>query len=672
MRKQQRWGAVCVALLWCIGATAWGQPNAIVFRTEQAVYMRWKPADDANLEGYRVYRASTNGAWEQLTQEPLHRIKNVAEIRRRVGEYKTSVFLSLFGLGNDAAVIDDAAYSRVFASPQGAGFVRVMALLHHEFGALLGEVFVDSTAVPNSEVQYRIAAVIGSSERDVARVSVVRVGEPDAVPMVEDMEGSAQHHAALLQWARNRAALRAGAVVAYHVYRADELIGTYERVNTAPVLPASGGGDTADVQHYMDQFRENDKPVYYYATAVNAFGFESAPSPIVEVVPTDTRMPGRVSDIRASLLGTSVRLQWEYTSRVVARGFEVWRATTRTGVYNKVFTAQRNGAKLPPQQWVDIHVREGGAYFYYVRAVGAVEQRGMPSDTIAYLYPDERPPTAPRSVQVRADTGRIVLTWQRNSESDVLGYEVERAGDALLASRFLLTNTPIVDTVFVDSLPAVSQTVYGYVVYARDSAYNRSAPSPLLTVRMPDIVAPQAPLFTHIEERDTTVVLHWTRSPEQDVREYRLYRALDDSLRLVLRGVYSQPSATDIVEQQGRYYYAVRTVDSAGNESVLSEIRALDVVALPPRAPDSGSVRAKETALLVQWSTSHSGNVAGYLVQRQDAATGRVIDIAELNAEQTSFEDQYADRSRKLRYRIYARDKRWRMSSALVVEYVPE
>ncbi|MGW6158665.1 fibronectin type III domain-containing protein [Streptomyces sp. NPDC055144] len=115
-----------------------------------------------------------------------------------------------------------------------------------------------------------------------------------------------------------------------------------------------------------------------------------------------------------------------------------------------------------------------------------------------------------------------------------------------------------------------------------------------------------------------TATVSWSENKEGDVAGYRVYRHLadtDDWSRVSGAALLPGTSYTDAPPATGEtYYYAVRAVDRAGNESVGSaEQMVISVDPTPPSTPSGLTAQGTTAGNTVRWEPS-SDNVDHYEV----------------------------------------------------------
>jgi hypothetical protein len=139
------------------------------------------------------------------------------------------------------------------------------------------------------------------------------------------------------------------------------------------------------------------------------------------------------------------------------------------------------------------------------------------------------------------------------------------------ANKYRVTRVPEASAE-VDRPELIDRTVelgkeYRYMVTAlRPGA--ESLPSAPASVTPRDVFPPTVPANVAAVVGVGTIELAWDRSPEPDLRSYRLYRN-DQLLASDIEG----PAFSDRMIQTGEQYrYAITAVDTAGNESARSAI----------------------------------------------------------------------------------------------------
>jgi uncharacterized repeat protein (TIGR03806 family) len=246
---------------------------------------------------------------------------------------------------------------------------------------------------------------------------------------------------------------------------------------------------------------------------------------------------------------------------------------------------------------------------------------------------DSTPPSKPSSLKVSVVSAtRIDLSWSASSDSDsgVAHYEVYR-NDA---------TTPLAEatTTSYSDRAVKPGTRYSYRVSAVDMAGNVSDMSATAAVETPpegttvDTTPPAAPTGVMIVEASASQIeISWSAAidGESAIENYRIFRNGSDV-------ALATPTATsytdDSVEAGKSYSYAITAIDTAGNESPLSDAVGATtptgntVDTTPPSAPGNVKATAKsETRIEITWSESSDAESAiiGYRIYRNGSQTAR-------------------------------------------------
>lgn len=645
-----------------------GQTRLIHFTTDESVILRWIDPDPAGAEGYNLYRMEEGSRWEQLNSELITRVTRESRIEEIAG-YKTDLYLGLIGV-TSSRDLTESDYQAAFRG-EDAGLLRILLLVHPEFGELMGELYQDSALDPGLRVRYRVERISGGRGETFAESEMIQTGVADEIPPVSGLLGESGDRSATITWERDQADLDNGRVIAWNVYRGDSPLGPFHQVNTMGLTPFDVVGDpdaeTAGRGSYVDEWIENGTSYYYHIRSVNPFGYQSNPSETIEVVPNGGE-PERPEGVSIEMSGDHILLSWNVRP-TRSSGIEIFRREDQREEFERLFLAPPLEHEEETASWVDIDVEEGATYHYYLRTIGQSLLRSESSDTLTRTIDDTTPPSAPTGVVAVGGPDGIDIGWTKNPESDVVGYEVERSSDAGYVNRTLLNGVMIEGTEWVDDVSTDIETTFGYVVYAIDQSFNRSKPSAMVYARMPDIVAPQQPIITRLEARGETVYLVWTPSPDRDLASWTIYRASGEGpLEKISSPLGRSNTFSDIPSIVGRYRYAVSAVDSTGNESPLSreseiEIRSEQI--LP--GPTNFTVEEKENHLLLTWSPVPGA--AGYTLVHVERETGRETLLEEPNAATTSYRDSREERLNPGEYVIRAHDEAWAIGSPSSVTF---
>ncbi len=194
------------------------------------------------------------------------------------------------------------------------------------------------------------------------------------------------------------------------------------------------------------------------------------------------------SDIRAQSGDHFIELSW------IAPTAYVDGTPINKTVYYNVYRSLRMGnfplfpinpALISGTTYIDGDLKNGVPYFYEVTSVSKVRStaiESIPTSQIIAVPADLVSPARPYGISAAPLKTGIALSWEPNTESDILGYEVyRRSGND---RSFVRVNArPVSATTYVDTTARPGYDTY-YITAVDDSRqHNESAPSESYTIR---------------------------------------------------------------------------------------------------------------------------------------------------------------------------------------------
>jgi hypothetical protein len=157
-----------------------------------------------------------------------------------------------------------------------------------------------------------------------------------------------------------------------------------------------------------------------YSYKIKAMDSDALVSDFSQVVSATTKArPAKPRELSAeSGLVKSVRLAWAANPESDIDHYVVSRKTSRVGSFKDVGSSK-------PNSYLDERLEDGARYQYTLRAV---DVDGLESDASEKAEATTKPrPAAPAGVTAEVQSGKIVLTWKANPETDIAGYEIFRS-----------------------------------------------------------------------------------------------------------------------------------------------------------------------------------------------------------------------------------------------------
>ncbi len=633
------------------------QDNPVIFSQPDAVFIRFMPQRETGDESFDVWRRKQGGEWQKLNNTPLIRISSMDEIDSRLG-LRTELYTEFFDI--EGGSITDQSFMQAWNE---GGFFMILSYVLPEVGKLHGELFtdrdIDIGGVYEYQVRYTDGGVIGET------VSVTH-GTEDDIPPPENLELRGGDDLVEIVWDRERELMRKGEVITWNIYRAEAEGGLFERVNWDPYIAleiAPPGKQPSEKNSYIDEFVTNGREYLYMVKAANMFGIESLPSDILRVTPEDKTPPQSPEGLKVELFGLSAKISWQPVPDSDLLGYEINRTENPVGQWTRIYPPTE-GLLSTDTGYLDTDIEMGQTRYYSVTAVDSAGNRSTASDYVELYFEDNLPPEPPVLISVETDSTGAHLLWEESRDSDVMGYNVLRSTEGSTEDLFLLNERPLIGTTFTDSLPQRSQTRYSYVVKAMDRAFNMSAPSNMLSARMPDIVPPQRPFIEEAHTEGDSIYIRWTRNIEPDLMAYRLYvRAEEDGDFTLYRETIAN-SAYYIPQKEQRYAFTVTAIDSTGNESERSDIKTVKHIDRePPPSPTDFRAELIDGDIVLSWQAE--GDVAGFVIyKRQD---GDFYLFAEPVS--SPYIDKYGMQAETYQYRLQARDEGWNLSDPVETTY---
>ncbi|ABQ24284.1 Fibronectin, type III domain protein [Geotalea uraniireducens Rf4] len=250
----------------------------------------------------------------------------------------------------------------------------------------------------------------------------------------------------------------------------------------------------------------------------------------------------------------------------------------------------------------------------YCLKLSASDKSGNKNETKISFKIDTHPPTSPHlSGRVENKTDNV-LTWTRNTEPDLAGYNIYLNGSK--------PNTTVLsDNQYTAS--GLAEGEYAYTVKAVDFAGNESEPSNIVKLRI-DLTGPSVRISSPQEGAKVggLVDVKGTAYSSDDFKEYRVYvgqgaaplqwTLLRKSPVPVSYGNLAEWDASGILGS----IYAVKleAEDVSGNIATLTSTFTIDQTA--PAPPRLISADPAGSDVILSWEASPDLDVAGYLLFR--------------------------------------------------------
>ncbi len=489
----------------------------------------------------------------------------------------------------------------------------------------------EDTGLSESTTYFYAVVAIDGSGNESGRSSSVRVKtrgpdltSPESPSNVSVVADETDFGRALVTWSASVRDSDGGELTGlsgYAVFRSVETTDSFVRV--------------ADVTEprYEDTGLSESTTYFYAVVAIDGSGNESGRSSSVRV---KTRGPDLTSPESPS--NVSVSTDDTDPSRITVR----WNASVRdsdsgelTGLSGYVIFRSEGGGGFSAVDTVSSDVREYedaglDPLTDYRCTVSAFDEAGNSSSQATSVLARTGGLAVPGRVTAAGEIGRVVVSWDAVSGSELQGYNVYRSdrsdtGYALLSGSEGGTFTTG-RTTYEDAAVEAGR-VYFYRVEAVGSGGLTSEQSTFVSAEpKADEVAPQTPgeLLIFSDDTEASITLSWSGSSQDadggeltGLQSYVVFRGRDapSALSAVDTVDASQRQYIDTgLETATTYYYAVSVVDESGNASPLSAAVSATTpgVSVPSGVTAGSGIKKIE----VSWNSSADDGLLGYNVYR--------------------------------------------------------
>ena len=427
---------------------------------------------------------------------------------------------------------------------------------------------------------------------------------------------------------------------------------TNERIkmNKTLIIPGQKGTDSKGNPIYPDFFfsaanHDFNVPYSYEAEVVDFFNQEGQLSEPLDLVFEDRSPPPTPNQFELTKLNArQIYITWTDVEDANVLGYNVLAETKGNGIFTKV-----NETVIPLERTEYTYtIPEFGGYAFKIETIKNTGIRAQTEDWKQIDMLDTEPPKVPVNIQAVADTGVVKLSWDANTEGDLKGYIVFRSIRADNSVPFeRVTPEPITTNQFQDKLQRKAKNYYYYKVNAVDTSFNASNFTAPVTIQLPDVTAPSAPVLIKATSTTDSVVLKWLPILVDDLASYEVFRKQEGEG--TVWETMGAPLTNDITsyidlntEPGMDYQYKVRAADDTGNISEFSNI--YNVRMKPDNTPVDGVERIttayqkKKKQVTIKWK-GEDPDRRGSMVFRK-TGTGKLVPVSPMITEKAVFVDK--------------------------------
>lgn len=529
-----------------------------------------------------------------------------------------------------------------------------------------GMEFIDQTVEKGAVYRYEIS--IAGIEKSIENSGsfIHTQGAPmTQAPSVYSENGDKK---ALLKWKHNP---DYSPFIAYYLERSEDEK-NFKRVTQEPIyFTNKSQRDTsflsnANMLYYRDTLLQNDKKYQYRLVGLDYFGELSEPSLQTELICFDQTAPAIPNTYKVEVKGDKkaekIILTWTKKEKEADfAGYMIMRAEP-----NEAYKALHEKLLLSnTENYIDTSAKEGIPYYYTILAVdknGNYEATPVLSATL----PDYTAPTPPTGIKAEiSQAGHVLIKWNDNPEKDIKGYRVFGSNHKD-ADYLSLTPMPLDSAFFANKLTLNRlNEKYYYRIVAFDNYYNHSEYSEVITIQIPDTIAPQSPLSLKANKKGNTISLNWKPSNSKDVVAQKVMRqdAATKEWEVIseLKG-NELNSYEDLLSETSNYLgYCLVAIDDAGLVSKKSNAFFFDFSNEkgPEKVSSFSAKKQENNTVKISWNTKNEQAENRFLLYKY--VVGKRPKLLR-SLQGNSFIDKTIDADNVYEYFIVTQDKNGRRS----------
>lgn len=653
-----------------LAGNGWAAGNkditVLTFNHGDSVSLRWAPGSEELFHrsvksGYLVQRkAAGESAWHNISPvlKPASndRFAVMEAINPDAAAVKEILYPSQDRTAADEPASTDPLDPKLESIPGETSIedalLYMMALFSCDISKPVAEaaalIYVDTKVDKFAKYQYRVIfADDENAKRTNVAVADVDMSKKTILPTPADFEGFFEEKFAHFEWSVSPFI---GYYSAYNVERSTDGV-HFTPLRSRPFVQAYTKDEMSDLAVFRDTFPSEDETYYYRMAGYSPFGFYG---PYSKVVKGEPKFNFQKIDLKVDtvIIGKKAEeIQWSVDKKFEKKikGFKI----SRTQDYKKF--SYENTELIPAnKRKFKLNKRYDRAQYYAVIAVGMKDtpmKREEKQSSYYYAFrADTIPPATPTGLKAVMDSSGVVsISWNPNTEPDLLGYQLYISNSGNEMDYYNVTDTIYPHTSYTDTLPLNTLTnVAYYRVNAIDKNYNRSIWSDAVKLTKIDTIPPAPVVFKFLQQPKENIIVEWVNSPSLDLDHMELYRQIDDTGQMVLLQTYdlkkkkAPTKFEDKQEMPGQYVqYFMAVYDEAGNFSYAHSDKML---AKGDRPGCIGNLKAtliitdEKKEVRLEWDITSKDPIDRYIIYRKKD-DGKMLDIALLKPNQLYFVD---------------------------------
>lgn len=604
--------------------------------------------------GYNFYRQTgEKGKFKKLNKKPISRVGSLEELEAEIGDNARM----------DAKFIQVPDTRELWTLVESNDDkIQILGLIDLSFREALGLFYRDRDVKQGQLYGYAITKVnADGKESSRSEVSLSTYG----IPLIKvkgpgKVNGKAEENRVRLDWEVNLADTM---VFSFSIYRSEKPDGPFRKINNKPVLIFYQEENSGLPHGYYTDTTVVSGVMYYYAVVgVDFVGNESPKEPVLALQPKDDNPPAIPRKVKAVSSSMGVMVTWEVSHEADLAGFNIYRGLFPDSQFVKITSS------LTPADtgfYDDKSALANVQYYYRVTSVDRSGNESLMSPTGFAVFENIRAPLPPNGITASGTPEGVLVTWQKNTESDLRGYYVFRAeklgGDIVQISALLSPDTVMYQD---DDKHLSPKGTYWYYLKALNYSGLMSSYSVGAAATPAIIIKPEPPSSFYGYQDVIGNRLFWQPPTDNTVVSFNIYRAIkSDSLNWKI--IIDQPLFRKVITFTDSsavigidYLYRITSINDQGIEGRPSHAITLNRFAPPPLPPGNVMVTKIENGLQIAWDPTMEKGAAGYIVYRRLSGE-KIMRLTDgiLPSDRTEFRDLTAKSGNRYFYSISCVDQ---------------
>ena len=632
------------------------QNIAITSSQEGSILLKYFSQEVYFDNGVNIYRKAENETeWKKINSSPVKK-----------GDYSIPQNV----IDNDKILKKLIDFANKVPHDKVKGIVRISMLIdaiqNNEYAKFLGILYEDKNVTAGVKYEYKVEKITNSNgEERVALSKPYLAGSKPGIDPPKKITPTKFEKKVEFKWD-----IEVERYYAVNVYFGNEKDLKDEKLITPTPLMVTKVKNEKGIMEWPSVFFQKDsltknKAYYFRFTAIDYFNQEGTRSEIFEIIPPDQTPPHSPENVSLDSKDLTFNLKWKKVTSSDLIGYNVYRSTSDKKPFEKV-----NPTLLKPNDTTFVNtVSSPGSYYFYVSSVDSSLNEGKSAKLSKEAF-DNIPPAKVKNLLAKTEPGKVILNWEANEEADLLGYivlstdNIKRGKNHDKEPHFSPMNTkPIKNTEFVAIKPKDIKNEILYKVIAIDTNFNRSVPSEIARVKLPDVTPPTPPFIKEININESGFAqLEFLPNLSPDLKGFQVFRSEkhDSSNYKKVNLVLVPPSATSFIDRtiipDSMYHYYIVAIDSADNVSKPSVSFPFEKPVLKDKlqALDQATAKynKKKNQIELTWTIKKDNAVIGFTVFRKTNLEEIFTPVSGLIKTNTFYDQKIFENIKSYQYEI--------------------